>query len=217
MTRIYLVRHCETIGNVKDIFQGSTDIDINDTGEKQLAFLEKRFSDIKLDRVYSSPLIRARKTARAIAGKNDPEIELVSGLREIHGGVIEGQPFFNKSGRFGELLEVWKNHPEDFAPEGSEPIRSAYERIWETVRDIAAKNNRKTVAAATHGGVLRCLVCRLLAGDISHLKEIELFGNTSVTLLEFDDELNPQIVFMNDLSHLPEQLRQKKDLLEGVK
>ena len=42
MTEIYLVRHCEAMGNVKRLFQGSTDLDISETGEKQLkaAFCE---------------------------------------------------------------------------------------------------------------------------------------------------------------------------------
>ena len=50
MTKIYIVRHCEAIGNVKRIFQGSTDLDISETGAKQLEYLKKRFADIPLDR-----------------------------------------------------------------------------------------------------------------------------------------------------------------------
>ena len=40
MTKIYIVRHCEAIGNVKRIFQGSTDLDISETGAKQLEYLK---------------------------------------------------------------------------------------------------------------------------------------------------------------------------------
>ena len=63
MTKIYVVRHCEALGNVMRIFQGSTDLDISELGAKQLEFLRKRFKNIELDRVISSPLLRARKTA----------------------------------------------------------------------------------------------------------------------------------------------------------
>ena len=63
-----MVRHCEALGNVKRLFQGSTDLDISETGEKQLEYLKRRFEEIKLDRVYTSPLIRAYKTALAIIG-----------------------------------------------------------------------------------------------------------------------------------------------------
>ena len=46
MTNIYMVRHCEAMGNVKRLFQGSTDLDISETGEKQLEYLNRRFEEI---------------------------------------------------------------------------------------------------------------------------------------------------------------------------
>ena len=67
MTYIYLVRHCEAMGNHKRLFQGSTDCDISEIGAKQLEYLKVRFREIKLDAVYSSPLLRAQKTAESIA------------------------------------------------------------------------------------------------------------------------------------------------------
>ena len=67
MTRIYMVRHCEAMGNVKRLFQGSSDFDISELGAIQLEFLSKRFQNTPIDRIYSSPLKRAVKTAEAIA------------------------------------------------------------------------------------------------------------------------------------------------------
>ena len=76
MTNIYMVRHCEAMGNVKRLFQGSTDLDISETGEKQLEYLKRRFEEIKLDRVQARlpgapcghgfpvvPLVRAQFSA----------------------------------------------------------------------------------------------------------------------------------------------------------
>ena len=45
MTYIYLVRHCEAMGNHKRLFQGSTDCDISEIGAKQLEFL-KEFTEV---------------------------------------------------------------------------------------------------------------------------------------------------------------------------
>ena len=43
MTYIYLVRHCEAMGNHKRLFQGSTDCDISEIGAKQLMqFIQAR-------------------------------------------------------------------------------------------------------------------------------------------------------------------------------
>ena len=216
MTDIYIVRHCEAEGNNKRLFQGSTDCDITEMGEKQLELLKKRFSDIYLDIIYTSPLIRARKTALAIKG--DREIPIVSdkGFTEIHGGVVEGKPFNEAFGNIPGLAEAWNNAPQDFAPEGGEPMRHAYERIWNAVLRVARENRGKTVAVATHGGVTRCLNCRLVFGAIERLKDMTWCENTGVTLLRFSDDLTPEIVFMNDTTHLPDELLPKRNRMASI-
>ena len=216
MTDIYIVRHCEAEGNNKRLFQGSTDCDITEMGEKQLELLKKRFSDIHLDIIYTSPLIRARKTALAIKG--DREIPVVSdkGLTEIHGGVVEGKPFNEAFGNIPGLAEAWNNAPQDFAPEGGEPMRHAYERIWNAVLKVTRENRGKTVAVATHGGVTRCRNCRLVFGAIERLKDMTWCENTGVTLLRFSDDLTLEIVFMNDTTHLPDELLPKRNRMASI-
>ena len=94
-------------------------------------------------------------------------------------------------------------------------MNDAYERIWSTVKEIAADNCGKTVACASHGGVIRCLLCRLLYGDISHLAEMGWSDNTAVTLLRFGGEEMPEVVFYNDASHLPHELIPKRSRLSS--
>lgn len=206
MTRIYLVRHCEAMGNLQRVFQGSIDLDISETGAKQLEFLHARFCNIHIDKVFSSPLVRAMKTAHAIADMKNLEVTPISCLREISGGVVEGRPFAEAFSEIPGLADAWNNHPQDFAPEGGEPMREAYERIWATVLTLAKVNDGKTIVAATHGGVMRCLNCRITKGSIEYLKDVPWSDNTAVTLLEFDDELNVKMIYMNDSSHLPKSL-----------
>ena len=215
MTEIYMVRHCEAMGNVKRLFQGSSDFDISEIGAKQLEYLKNRFKNIKLDKVYTSPLIRARKTALAVIGDRDLKPIDEKGLIELDGGIVEGKPFIETFNSIPGLADTWDNHPEDFAPEGGEKMRDAYERIWNTVKKIAAENKGKAVACTTHGGVTRCPLCRLLKGDIKKLSEMPWSENTAVTLIRFDDSLNPEVVFYNDTTHLPEELIPKRSRLSS--
>lgn len=215
MTKIYIVRHCETEGNVKRLFQGVSDFDITENGEKQLNYLAKRFENVPLDKIYTSPLIRARKTALAVAGGRNIEIEDSQGLKELNGGILEGKPFRETFNSIPGLSDTWDNHPEDFAPEGGEKMRDAYERIWNTVKNIAKQNVGKTVACTTHGGVTRCLMCRLLNGDITKLSATPWSENTAVSLIEFDSAFNPNVVFFNDVSHLPESLIPQRSRLSA--
>lgn len=211
MTYIYLVRHCEAMGNHKRLFQGSTDSDVSEIGFKQLEYLKKRFKSIHLDAVFSSPLIRAQKTAEAVAHGKDLEIITRKNLAELHGGVVEGKPFFEAFNAIPGLADAWNNHPQDFAPQGGEAMRDAYVRIYDEVIALAHMNRGKTIAASTHGGVLRCLTCRILYNDITRLKDVPWHENTAVTLIKVDDNDNIGIEFFNDYSHVPQEYMPKRN------
>ena len=215
MTKLYVVRHCETMGNVNHIFQGHSDMEISELGAKQLIELEKRFEDIHIDRVISSPLPRAKKTALAIIGNKNIPLELDEGLIEINGGEIEGKDFFKYFEDFPEFKEMWINHTENFAPKGGEKMTDAYDRIWETVLKIAKENKGKSVACASHGGVLRCLLCKLIHNDITKLSSISNVGNTAISLIEFDDDWSYTLKFGNDFSHLGAELLNTKSQIPG--
>lgn len=213
MTQIYLIRHCEALGNVKRVFQGTSDFDISEMGVKQLEYLSKRFKYTDIDKVYASPLIRAMKTAEAVAGPKGLPVIPEMGLIELDGGILEGKPFRESFDSIEGLADTWDNHPEDFAPSGGEAMRDAYLRIWKTVLRLAEENKGKAVAAATHGGVIRCLLCRLIYNDIKHLKDVPWSENTSVSLIEFDNNLNPTVKFFNNYSHVPEKYIPKRSRL----
>ncbi len=205
MTKFYWIRHCEAVGNVQRLLQGHVDLDISPLGEIQLSFLAKRFENETVDAVYSSPLIRAVKTARAVADPKGLEVITDQGLIELNGGIFDGKPRDESFRQYPEIARNWNHHPEDFqAPEG-EPMRSVYDRAWEAVVRIAKDNKDKTVVIATHGGVTRCLACRLIYGDIKKLSEVNWAENTSVSCFELDDRLNHSLLYYNDCSHLPEQ------------
>ncbi len=210
------MRHCEATGNAEHLFQGHIDTDITELGAKQLIFLKKRFENIKLDRIYSSPLLRAIKTAEAVKGDKDLDIEICEGLIELDGGIVDGKPFADAFSKIPGLFDTWENHPEDFAPENGEPMRHAYERIYNTLTEIATANKGKTVACATHGGATRCLLCRLLKNDIRELKNIPWLDNTAVTLIKIDDNGNALVEYYNDASHLPCELLPKRNKLSNI-
>ena len=91
VTRVYLIRHAEAMGNINETFQGRTDENITEKGYKQLAELSKRFKEISIDKIYSSPLIRTRETAKAVNKHHGIDIIYDERLIEINGGVWEGK------------------------------------------------------------------------------------------------------------------------------
>ena len=85
-------------------------------------------------------------------------------------------------------------------------MRHAYERIWDAIQYIVKNNKNKTIACSSHGGLTRCLTCRLMKNDINELKNIPWSENTAVMLFEIDDNMNYSLKYFNDVSHLPKEL-----------
>ena len=66
---IYLVRHGETDWNRQNRLQGIEDIELNETGRRQSTECADSFTGIPIDRILSSPLKRAKKTADIMAAR----------------------------------------------------------------------------------------------------------------------------------------------------
>ena len=207
VTKIYIVRHCETEGNTKKVFQGHCDLPITKLGEAQLRALSKRFDKIHLDKIYSSPLLRAYKTAEALKGNKDTEIICYDELIELNGGVLESKTYEEIYSTFPDFKDMWLNNTYDFAPENGETMRDGYCRIWNAILNIAQENAGKTIAVATHGGMIRCLLTRLLEGSVEKMPNVSWAGNTSVSLVEFDSDFTPTLKICDDTSHLGENLK----------
>lgn len=204
VTEIYLIRHCEALGNSERLFQGVIDTQITETGRKQLSFLAERFKNIKIDKVFSSPLTRTVQTAHAVADVKGLEVNIAEDFIEMNCGIYEGKPF-SEVFRDPILADIWNNHPQDFSPEGGETQSEVNVRILAAVKRIAEENKGRVIAVATHGGVLRNLFAYLKFGTIERMGEMPYADNTAVSLLCVSDDGEITVNFMNDSSHLPEE------------
>lgn len=206
MTELYIVRHCEAMGNKKRIFQGVSDCDITELGQRQLDLLAERFKDIKIDAVYSSPLKRAYLTAQAANKYHNLPVIKKQNLIEIDGGEIEGICWVDFPITRPELEYAWSIEPHNFHPKGGESMRSVYTRSWQAIKEILAENEGKTVLVASHGCTIRNIMCNALGRPIEELVTVDWAENTSVFHLKFNniDEL-PEIAMFNDTSHLSEK------------
>ena len=89
MTTLLLIRHGESMANRSGIFAGHFNAELEDNGVMQAKLTAKYIAEnYKVDKIYSSDLIRAKSTAGIISevifGKNlNCELE---GLREIDFG-----------------------------------------------------------------------------------------------------------------------------------
>ncbi len=204
--KIYFVRHAEAMGNVLEFFQGRTDCEVSEKGIKQLECLAKRFKDIPIERIYSSPLKRTMATAEAVNKYHGLPIIRDERLIEINGGVWEGRKWSDLPELYPVEYDLWKNKMEDFYIEGGEKMTEVYSRMKAAVQDIASQNRGRTIAVVSHGCALRNYLCFAMGKPIQFLKDVGWSDNTAVSLVEYDEELRPKIIFKNSNDHLPEEL-----------
>ena len=89
MTRIYLVRHAQAEGNLYRRAHGSYDSLVTPQVYAQIEALKKRFTDVSVDVVYSSPRYRARTTAAAIYMPKNIPMYVLNELHEVNCGPWE--------------------------------------------------------------------------------------------------------------------------------
>lgn len=207
MTELYLVRHAHTEGNRERAFQGHTDADLSVEGEAQLERLSDRFATIGIDRIYTSPLIRARKTAEAINRHHGKEILVDPGLIEINAGDLEGMPFSEVYEKYPEEINRFLNAPETFAMPGGESMKQVYDRITAAIGRIVEQNKGLRIVVVSHGCALQNYLAHVLGYGQQGLSKSPICYNTGISHIRFTQENSlPFVVSLNDASHLDADL-----------
>ena len=128
------------------------------------------------------------------------------GLIEIDCGRMENLLLTDVARLFPEVALNWDRSPDLCEFPGGETMGKVYERVNAALDRIIAENPGRTVVVTTHGGALRNLYARIQYGEPIGIRKSEVFGNTGVsTLIAENGGLRFESI--NDLSHLPENMR----------
>jgi broad specificity phosphatase PhoE len=161
-TWIYLVRHCQTVWNEEGRLCGSSDVPLSDEGLVQAQKLVARLKDIGIASIYSSPLLRARQTAEAIAAHHRVEVKIEPELREIDYGDWEGLKVADVLEQFPELEKLRREEPMKFAAPNGEPMRQFAKRVISAIQRVAASHADETICVVAHQTVNRFILCWIL-------------------------------------------------------
>ena len=144
---LYIIRHGKTDQNSKMLLQGRSDHPLNGEGTEQAAEAAQRFADmgVEIDKVYTSPLIRAVRTAEIIA----PAAEKVTDRRliEMDYGPYEGMDLRDPAPELMEFFSDFVNVP---APEGMEPLPEIVSRLGDFLEEIREEAEEKNILISTH-------------------------------------------------------------------
>jgi probable phosphoglycerate mutase len=148
--RILLLRHAATTWNLEGRIQGRSDVALSAQGRADVQGLSCP-PPWRSGRCYSSPLRRARDTARAL-GALSPQ--LVPALTEMSWGDWEGQTLAALRSRLGEAMMRNEARGLDFCPPGGESPRQVAARVRRWLASLPAD---EPVWAVTHKGVIRAV------------------------------------------------------------
>ena len=183
LPRIYLVRHGDTAWTLTAQHTGRTDLALNERGERQARGLAARLTALRFDRILSSPLKRARRTAELAMPRS--RIAAEDDLMEWDYGAYEGR----------RTVDIEVERPgwrlfRDGCPSG-ETLDAVGARADRVIGDIRAGGG--DVLLFAHREILRVLAVRwigLAPKEGRHL----LLDTASLSILGYDHDLTEPVI-----------------------
>ena len=140
----FYLRHGQTDFNLESRFQGSMDIPLNKTGMDQAHAAREILRPYRFNRIYSSPLVRAWKTAEIVNSDRKKPLMKVSELAEMDFGDLEGRRVESVS-----LREEWLDGA--VTPPGGENYLTFTKRALGAINRVLDMEGTPLIVA--HGGI----------------------------------------------------------------
>ncbi len=175
--QLYIIRHAESIGNINpdDETQQSNPC-LSEHGKAQAKALGERFKGFRPDFLYSSPLKRAKDTAKEISTATNTEIIVYNDLVEADTLIVNGE-FFTEN-------------------ESEESLKNRARLVIDTLK--AKHRNHESVIIVTHGTFISFLCNAALNTD-----NVDFCAyNACITKINFREGKNPKLALQNDIAHL---------------
>jgi broad specificity phosphatase PhoE len=161
-TELIIVRHGQTAANIAGLLVGRQDVLLTDLGHQQAKRAAEAVGTLAPDALVSSPLQRARQTARPIAERTllPPDVE--DDIAEFGFGDLEGWTEHDALASHPHLrpLITGEAHPDETWPNG-ESGSGFVARVFEGIGRIVAAHPNRRVVVVTHGGVIGSWVARM--------------------------------------------------------
>lgn len=188
---IYIVRHGETLWNKEKRLQGRTDIDLNENGRDLARKTGEALMNTRIDRIYSSPLMRARETAELI--RNGREIEILTDdrLKELCFGSFEGQDFSKLIRDESLTFRYFFKQPELYVPSPDaetleQLIARAGDFMQEVIEPLADQCERIMIVA--HGALNKGIMSYIKGHGIDAFWSGGLQQNCNVIIVDYTDK-----------------------------
>jgi probable phosphoglycerate mutase len=147
LTTLYIVRHTD-VHNPDDLFYGRLPrFGLSELGRQQAARTAEVLAGVPVDAFYSSPMLRARQTARFLAARH--------GDMPVHISRLLIEVYTSWQGRAHvELEPLHFDFYSNPLSETDEKLHEIWDRINRFVRRVRRRHSGQTVVGVTHGDVV---------------------------------------------------------------
>lgn len=205
-TKIYLVRHTQTVGNIEKRLSGRTDFELTLDGKKYVEKLTNRLKNIKFDKAYSSISGRAIKTIEPICKLQGLEIEKTDKLCEMDFGIYDGLKWEEVNKINPKIKQTQDEINEIAGIPGQESTEEVANRMFSFIRTVSIQNTGKVILMSSHGVAIEAFIRKVNHEKFSENKEENSQKNTAINIIEYDIEKdNFEVTLLNDFSHLKEK------------
>jgi broad specificity phosphatase PhoE len=195
MTRLLLVRHGRSEWTAAGRIQGQIEIQLDEIGLQQAQRIADRLAAEPVAAIYSSPLLRAKVTADAIAARFNLPVKLDPRLMEYDFGVL--------AALLGDVVGTLRFASRWLKTVGgsrSEGRVNFAARVMSAVQDITARHPAEQVVVVAHGGTFGVYLTAMLGLDLNRRHPFH-FGNTSLSLVEVREGAF-HIHYLNNTCHM---------------
>lgn len=163
MAEIFLLRHLKSQWNLENRFTGWTDVPLCNEGIESAGKTAGELAAFKIDKVYTSPLVRNRETVSLILkdlGKEKLPVIIDKALDERNYGELQGLNKDEVKAKYGEeQVRLWRRSY-DVAPPGGESLEDVYKRavpFYKKHVEKDLKEGKNVLLVASHNS-LRAIV-----------------------------------------------------------
>jgi len=202
-TRLFLVRHGETMANREYRYIGTRDDPLSILGQTQVTQLAEALSVLPIAAIYSSPLQRTYDTALPIATWQSLEVQRVDDLRECDFGTWEGlsrAEVLERSQEDSQRLCEWERNT-SIAPPGGESFEALQQRVCAAVEHLAQAHPDQAIVLVSHVGPIKVLLSAALGAPISAAFRIFLDPAT-ISVVDWQDAAHATVRLVNSHAHL---------------
>jgi probable phosphoglycerate mutase len=182
MGQIIFLRHGQAKNNTDRILAGRTPgVPLTDVGIKQAEQTAKLLEDMNISAIYSSPIQRAKHTAKIVGDHNSVDVTIDDRLIELDMGKFTNIPYDEIFNSHGNVFMKFYNGELEIAHNGVETFADVKKRVLGIVDHVIEKHPDENVVLVTHMDPIKAMLSTIVDLSPTNLFEL-IIANASLNI-----------------------------------